>query len=147
MPGNDSERGGIGCLKLLTDKGFACNNVLLGVGSFSMQCLEQDGEFQPYTRDTYGIAIKATYCEIGGKPVQIYKDPKTDTGNFKKSQRGLCVVYRDIEGNLDCRDGYDSKTITACEQENLLRQVFRDGKMVKEQTLHEIRNKLHEGSF
>ncbi len=133
--------------RLLTAKGFACNNVLLGVGSFSMQCLEQDGEFQPYTRDTYGIAIKATYCEVNGKPIPIYKDPKTDTGNFKKSQRGLCVVYRDTEGNLDCRDGYDSQTVTSCEPENLLRQVFCDGKMVKEQTLHEIRNILHEGSF
>ena len=57
-----------------------------------MQCLEQAGQLKPYTRDTFGIAIKATYGEIDGQPLMIYKDPKTDSGNFKKSQKGCCVV-------------------------------------------------------
>ena len=52
--------------EILISKGFACNNVSLGVGSFSMQCLESYNEhtvsptYNPYTRDTYGIAVKAT---------------------------------------------------------------------------------------
>ncbi len=33
------------------------------------------------------------------------------------------------------------------ETENLLQPIFRDGKMIKEQNLHEIRNRLHEGRF
>ncbi|MCL2148196.1 MAG: nicotinate phosphoribosyltransferase [Methanomassiliicoccaceae archaeon] len=131
----------------LVGEGFACNNVLLGVGSFSMQCLEQDGVLKPFTRDTFGIAMKATYCEVGGRPVQIFKDPKTDTGNFKKSQRGMCVVYRDGSGALTYKDGYDSATIGSFEGENLLRPVFRDGKMLKEQTLQGIRGILHGGGF
>ena len=131
----------------LIEDGFACNNVLLGVGSFSMQCLEQDNELKPYTRDTFGIAIKATYCEVNGKPIQIYKDPKTDTGNFKKSQRGMCVVYRNAEGILEYQDGYDSASIGSFEGENLLKPVFCDGKMMKEQTLQEIRGILHEDRF
>jgi nicotinamide phosphoribosyltransferase len=133
--------------KILIENGFACNNVLLGVGSFSMQCLEQDGELKPYTRDTFGIAIKATYCEVNGKPIQIYKDPKTDTDHFKKSQRGMCVVYRNEKGNLDYEDGYDTATIDSIAGENLLKSVFSNGKMVKEQTLQEIRNILHNGKF
>jgi nicotinamide phosphoribosyltransferase len=133
--------------KIFIENGFACNNVLLGVGSFSMQCLEQDGELKPYTRDTFGIAIKATYCEVNGEPIQIFKDPKTDTGNFKKSQRGMCVVYRDENGELDYRDGYDTTTIDLFEGENLLKPVFYDGKMVKEQSLQEIRAILHENNF
>ena len=133
--------------QILVENGFACNNVLLGVGSFSMQCLEQDDELKPYTRDTFGIAIKATYCEVDGKPIQIFKDPKTDTGNFKKSQRGMCVVYRGENGELAYRDGYDHVSIDSFEGENLLKPVFRDGKMVKEQTLRDIRDILHGGAF
>lgn len=133
--------------KILVENGFACNNVLLGVGSFSMQCLEQEEELKPYTRDTFGIAIKATYCEVDGKPIQIYKAPKTDTENFKKSQRGMCVVYRDSNGKLNCQDGYDAANISSFDGENLLKPVFRNGEMLKEQTLQGIRNVLHEGRF
>ncbi|MDR2888708.1 MAG: nicotinate phosphoribosyltransferase [Lachnospiraceae bacterium] len=132
--------------QILIEKGFASNNVLLGVGSFSMQCLEEDGKLLPYTRDTYGIAIKATYCEVNGQPIQIFKDPKTDTGNFKKSQRGMCVVYRDQAGRLDYKDGYDSITAAAV-SDNLLETVFCDGSMMIDQSLAEIRNRLHEGRF
>lgn len=132
---------------ILVKDGFACNNVLLGVGSFSMQCLEQDGSLKPYTRDTFGVAVKATYCEVDGKPVQIFKDPKTDTGNFKRSQRGMCVVYRNKNGDLSYQDGFDTSTIGSFDGEDLLRPVFRDGKMVREQTLQEIRAILHDGDF
>lgn len=57
--------------KILMEHGFAINNVSLGVGSFSMQCLEtMDGgekTYAPYTRDTFGIAVKATFgCGIVG---------------------------------------------------------------------------------
>jgi nicotinamide phosphoribosyltransferase len=132
--------------KILCENGFACNNVILGVGSFSMQCLEQGDKLNPYTRDTYGVAIKATYCEVDGKPVQIYKDPKTDGGRFKKSQRGMCVVYRE-NGEIQYLDGFDSKTIKGFKGENLLDLVFSNGKIVKEQSLREIRETLHGGKF
>lgn len=131
----------------LVEKGFACNNVLLGVGSFSMQCLEEQDTLKPYTRDTFGVAIKATYCEVNGKPIQIFKDPKTDSGNFKKSQKGMCAVFRDEDGKLAYADGYDSKSIREMDEKNLLELVFKDGKMVKGQTLAEIRSRLHEGKF
>lgn len=133
--------------EILIENGFACNNVLLGVGSFSMQCLAQNDELVPYTRDTFGIAIKATYCEVKGRPVQIFKDPKTDRDRFKKSQRGLCVVYREADGKLACQDGFDTLTIRGFKGENLLKPVFRNGEMVREQTLREIRERLHEGRF
>lgn len=132
--------------KILIKNGFACNNVALGVGSFSMQCLEKDGLLKPFTRDTFGIAVKATYGEIGEKPFMIFKNPKTDTGNFKKSQRGLCLVYKNGAGEITYQDGYDKNTFPK-EQENLLECIFKDGKMVKEYSLGEIRARLHGGAF
>ena len=34
---------GVFC-NILQENGFACSNVALGVGSFSMQCIEEDGK-------------------------------------------------------------------------------------------------------
>ena len=132
--------------KTLVEKGFACNNVSLGVGSFSMQCLEEDDTVKPFTRDTFGIAVKATYGEKDGKPLLIFKNPKTDDGHFKKSQRGLCCVFKNADGEITYQDGFDKNTFPK-DKENLLKTVFKDGKTVKEFTLAEIRQTLHGGKF
>ncbi|MDE7323210.1 MAG: nicotinate phosphoribosyltransferase [Lachnospiraceae bacterium] len=129
--------------KILIDNGFACSNVALGVGSFSMQCVEEDNMLKPFTRDTFSSCIKATYCEVDGSPIPIFKDPKD--GGFKKSQRGLCRVYRNENGSITFADSYTGETISG--QENMLEAVFRDGELIKEQTLAEIRNRLNGGNF
>lgn len=126
------------------------NNVSLGVGSFSMQCLEtMDGgerTYAPYTRDTFGIAVKATYAEdADGKPIMIFKNPKTDSGHFKKSQHGCCkVVYDYTYHNFFCQDGL---TWEESQVGNWLQPVFKDGKLLRIYTLDEVRKNLHEGNF
>ena len=131
---------------LLKDRGFAANNVSLGVGSFSMQCLEENGELKPYTRDTFGIAIKATYCEDkDGNPIPIFKNPKEST--FKKSQKGCCIVTRDPEAHkYVCTDGFTFAD-TENAMNNRLVKVFENGEITREFTLHEIRDRLHGGRF
>ena len=132
--------------QILIANGFACNNVALGVGSFSMMCLEEDNMLKPFTRDTYSIAIKATYGECNGEPIMIFKDPKTDrdTGKgFKKSQRGLCYVYEE-DGEIKFKDGYTSADIP---DGNMLEPVFENGKFVKEYTLNDVRQRLYGGNF
>ena len=128
---------------ILMENGFACSNVALGVGSFSFQCIEEDGILKPFTRDTFSSCIKATYCEIDGTPTPIFKDPKD--GGFKKSQKGCCVVYNSMEG-LWYQDEY-SWLGASNSPYQLLETVFKDGKMVKEQTLSEVRSTLHGGMF
>lgn len=148
---------------ILKENGFACNNVALGVGSFSMQCLETGDKLAPYTRDTFHIAVKATYCEDNeGNCIPIFKAPKSYekiNGEFvpveldptkeisKKSHKGMCCVCRDEMGNIICEDGYTSETISNVADKNMLIPVFRDGKMVKEYSLAEIRDILHGGGF
>lgn len=128
--------------QILLANGFACSNVALGVGSFSFQCIEEEGILKPFTRDTFSSCIKATYCEINNNPYPIFKNPKE--GGFKKSQKGCCVVFEDNK-ELKFKDGFDWKS--ACQADNLLKTVFKDGILIKEQSLEEIRKILHEGGF
>lgn len=130
--------------KILKEAGFAASNVALGVGSFSFQCVEEDGILKPFTRDTFSSCIKATYCEINNEPYPIFKNPKD--GGFKKSQKGCCVVRTDANGELSYTDGY-TWTEAAGHRYNELQPVFRDGKLLVEQSLSEIRNKLHNNNF
>lgn len=142
--------------KILLSNGFAINNVSLGVGSFSMQCLEhhydefiddiieRKTELLPFTRDTFGIAVKATYAEDkDSNPIMIFKNPKTDTGHFKKSQRGCCRVFKTDTG-YSYEDGFNW---AESQKDNELVTVFKDSEFVNRYALTEIRDTLHNGSF
>ncbi len=134
--------------KILMENGFACSNVALGVGSFSFQCIEEDGILKPFTRDTFSSCIKATYCEIDDKPFPIFKNPKD--GGFKKSQKGCCVVVQGSDDKLIYVDGRTWEEAHASGKDakiNLLQPIFKDGQLIKEQSLAEIRDILHGGKF
>lgn len=111
----------------LEAKGFASTNIVFGVGSYTMQYL---------TRDSLGMAVKATYCEVDGKGYELFKDPVTDSG-MKKSAKGLLRVEKEGDDYVL----YDQQTK---EQEALgeLKTVFLDGKLVSETSLSEIRQRL-----
>ena len=112
----------------LKDKGFASQPVF-GIGSYT---------YQYNTRDTFGTAMKATYIEIGVDPRNIFKNPITDDGT-KKSATGLLCVTKDDSGEYiltdNCKWGQ--------EMEGELKTVFKDGKLIKEFTLQEIRNNIN----
>ena len=114
-------------LKKLADKKFASDNIVLGLGSYT---------YQYSTRDTLGFAMKATYCEVDGKPHNIYKDPATDDGT-KKSPKGLLQV-KEIDGNLMLSD----QCTWSEEQDSLLQTVYCNGETIKETSLQEIRERL-----
>lgn len=165
---------------ILEQNGFAACNVSLGVGSFSMHCIEEEAEvtirnympatdgctsveketgyatvLKPFTRDTFSMAIKAVYAEFTDEngnvtKMPVYKDPKTDKeaggGNFKKSQRGCCAVFwRDKwSKKITYEDGL---TWDEAMEDTLMETIFKDGKMVKEESLAEIRSRLNDGKF
>lgn len=117
-------------LERLRIKGYASTNCVFGVGSYSYQYL---------TRDSFGMAMKATWGMVNGEARELSKDPKTDSGT-KKSAVGLLRVER--EG-----DDYVLHDRQTPEQEagGLLQDVFVDGKLVREHTLAEIRARLRNG--
>jgi nicotinamide phosphoribosyltransferase len=112
----------------LEAKGFASTNIVFGIGSYTMQYV---------TRDSLGMAVKATYAEVGGKGYELFKDPITDSG-MKKSAKGLLKVTKDGQGNFILHDQQSWEQ----EAEGELKTVFEDGKLVSETSLSEIRNRL-----
>ena len=145
--------------KRLKAKGFASTNVVFGIGSFT---------YQYNTRDTFGFAVKATYGEVlkssfnkvGGidsrgnvydeqhlsqklESREIWKDPITDDGT-KKSAKGLLYVGWDA----DKKEYYLKDQVTKKMYEsdhNALQPVFKDGKLLIEWTLQEIRERIKKG--
>lgn len=132
--------------QILMENGFAASNVSLGVGSFSMHCIEEDGMLKPFTRDTFSSCIKACDAIINVKEYPIFKDPKTDreTGDgFKKSQRGACRVFLK-DGELTYEDGL---TYEESLKFNIMQPVFRDGKLLVDYTIKQVRNQLNKNNF
>jgi nicotinamide phosphoribosyltransferase len=113
----------------LKQNGFASTNVVLGVGSFT---------YQYNTRDTFGFAMKATYGEVNGEGRDIYKDPITDDGT-KKSARGLIKIVKE-EGEYKLIDKVSWKE----EKEGELKEIFRDGKLLIDEKLSDIRKRVKE---
>lgn len=111
----------------LKEKGFASTNVVLGIGSFT---------YQYNTRDTFGFAMKATYGEVNGEGRAIFKDPITDDGT-KKSAKGLMKIEL-IDGKYHLTDNVSWEE----EKQGELKEVFRDGKLLVDQTLSEIRTRV-----
>ncbi len=118
----------------LEAKGFASTNIVLGVGSYSLQYV---------TRDTHGFAQKATYVEIEFNGVvegiEIFKDPITDNG-IKKSAKGLMVVYRDEKGEFYLKDQATWDEVNS--DANQLKVIFRDGVYFNQTTFTDIRARL-----
>lgn len=112
-------------IKRLEAKGYAAM-VVLGVGSYS---------YQHVTRDTHGSAVKATWVDKGGKGIEVFKDPKTDSK--KKSAKGLLRV----ELENDTYVLYDQQTHEQ-EAHGALQTVFLNGRLVRETSLQEIRQRV-----
>lgn len=114
-------------LEGLERKGFASTNVVFGIGSYTMNML---------SRDTLGMAVKATYAEVDGVGYELFKDPITDDGT-KKSARGLLRVEKEGDDFVlyDQQGGFDVFS-------GELSPVFSDGVLLTERTFEEIRDRL-----
>jgi len=85
--------------------------------------------------------MKASAAQINGEWVDVYKDPVGDKG--KTSKKGRITLIRDYNGT-----GERFKTIPVGELKayedtsdwrEVLETVWEDGKLIRDQTLDEIR--------
>jgi len=115
-------------LEILFEKGFASSNIVFGIGSYTYQYI---------TRDSFGMAIKATNGIVDGNSIAIFKDPKTDTGD-KKSAKGLMRV--ELENSKYVM--YDEQTIEQ-EKGGELKVVFENSVLYNQTSLTDIRARLN----
>lgn len=115
-------------LERFKNKKFATINSCFGFGSwfFVGNC----------TRDSFGMAIKATYGIVDGMPINVFKDPVSDDG-MKKSAKGLIRVDL-VNGQYSYTDCVTPEE----EEKGELKTVFLDGKLLIDHTLAEIRERV-----
>ncbi|PZF61946.1 nicotinate phosphoribosyltransferase [Curtobacterium sp. MCPF17_047] len=111
----------------LAAKGYASDNVVLGIGSYTYQFM---------TRDNLGSAVKATWALVDGEPVDIQKDPKTGSG--KKSAKGRIALHRDATGEIRQTD----QATPEDEATSLLQPVWVDGRFTVLQSFADVRETL-----
>ncbi len=116
-------------LMRLQEKGYASDNVVFGIGSYT---------FQYTTRDSLGFAMKATYVEIDGVGQAIFKDPKTDSGT-KKSAKGLLRVDK-----VDGEYVLSSDVTPDIEMGGELYTAFINGHIIVNDSIETIRNRVKE---
>lgn len=118
-------------LERMASIGFASNNIVLGIGSFS---------YQYNTRDTFGFAVKATWGVVNGEIREIYKDPETGDG-LKKSAKGL--MSHKLNGPVwefkDCQTAIQ-------ESETELVTIFQDGDVMNLEGIDVIRARVSEAT-
>lgn len=113
---------------------YSAENIAFGMGG---------GLLQKVDRDIFGFAMKCSSIRIKNEWVDVYKDP---IGGGKTSMKGRLALIKGIEQVFD--KGAISKIpafVTKRESElmegevDLLEIVYRNGVLVREQTLDEIR--------
>lgn len=104
--------------------GWSADNIAFGSGGALLQ---------KHNRDTYKISIKCSHAVIDGKKVEVYKNPVDDPGKVSKKGR-LALIKRD---GIYITVGED--TVSA--EENHLIEIFRNGELLVDQNLSEIRQR------
>jgi len=107
----------------LKELGFSSTNIVMGIGSYT---------YQYVTRDTHGLAMKATCIVKNGETIPIFKDPKTDTG-AKKSAKGYLNVRFNKDGEYYLEQECESP------EGSELELVYLNGGLLQIQTFTEIR--------
>jgi nicotinamide phosphoribosyltransferase len=114
-------------LESLKMRAISTENLAFGMGGGLLQKLD---------RDTLKWAMKASWGRVGGEVREIFKDPVTDPG--KRSKAGRWAVVQGEGGPEAVREEQLGG------RENLLRPVFRDGRLLAEESFAQLRQRSAE---
>ena len=113
-------------LEAMQFDGWAAENIVFGSGGALLQKMD---------RDTQKFAFKCSAIRIDGEWRDVFKDPITDPG--KRSKRGRLRLVDHGQGNFSTVSG---------EGEDLLQEVFRNGELLVDQNLSDIRARAREAA-
>ncbi len=112
-------------LKSMQQAKLSAENITFGMGAALLQKVN---------RDTQKFAMKASAINIMGQWQDVFKDPITDPG--KKSKKGrLALIKTDVGDYLTIRESSLGQYV------NELISVYKNGKLLVEHTLTEIRER------
>jgi nicotinamide phosphoribosyltransferase len=101
--------------------GWSADNIAFGMGGALLQIVD---------RDTQRFAMKCSAMQMNGEWVDVVKDPVTDPG--KKSKAGRVSLYEsggEYESGVTAPSRWTDRGIGWTD---VLEEVYRDGKLVKE---------------
>ena len=105
---------------------LSADNIAFGMG----------GELlQKVNRDTQKFAMKASAVCVNGNWRDVFKDPITDSG--KRSKKGRLALVKNSEGQYQTIREQDLG-----QQQNQLRVVYRNGELLVNESLAEIRARV-----
>lgn len=110
-------------LEAMKAKGYSADNIAFGMGGALLQKVN---------RDTNKFAFKACSINIDGKERDVFKRPMTDMGKASKGGRLA----------LQLKDGKYSTTIESLVENDQLRTVFQNGKLLVDEKFTEIRARI-----
>jgi nicotinamide phosphoribosyltransferase len=110
-------------------KGLSAENIAFGMGGELLQKVD---------RDTLRFAMKASAAQVAGVWRDVFKDPATDPGKVSKKGR-LAVVWDGSSYETVRRDALHGRS-------NLLRPVFRNGRLLVDENFQTIRQRAAEAT-
>lgn len=127
--------------KRLKAKGFCSLSSVRGIGSYT---------YQMVSRDTFGIAVKATAAIVDGETRNLLKNPKTDDGTKKSATGFLRVVmgydYPVVGPQFRVPKLVEGLSLEEAEDpnaHNLLRVVLQDGVLAPRPPWDDIRTRVY----
>lgn len=112
----------------LKNKNFAACNVCLAAGAYMLSSV---------SRDDLGFAIKASYAEVNGVGISVYKQPETDP--TKASSKGMFLVTKDELGEYHLKEEATPEE----ESQGELQVVFLDGDLKNQTTYEEVKARVN----
>jgi nicotinamide phosphoribosyltransferase len=125
-------------LDMMIEEGFSVENIAFGMGGALLQKVD---------RDTQKFAIKCSSIVINGEEVDVQKNPieinefGERVQSFKKSKAGRMKLVH--KGVTDYNNSDEYETVTKCDDfsDDILVDIFENGKILREWTFQEVRER------